>query len=1068
MQEIKQQLGILTDYYDCWIYAFLANKNYNIEETVAKLIRRADMELNDLATIEVSDWFRTDLSAGSIQYVGCDKEDRITLYCVTCRDFPKADLREKRKKIFDMFMTWATRLRPNNHQCKVTLLVNQRDASVWANSDLSFQASCALRISKFWPGLVDRVYVCCMNRALAAIARPLFQRLPGHLRERIQIYTEAEVEAGKLLEFFDASVLPVPLGGANECDDQTHWTAWANMICDYFIGVRQGLLDGKSVKEYEMELILREEQEAAELASSRPPRVSHSSGHSTVVPEDDKLVLPPACTPIPIGAAADGPLVEMADVGAAPDEFEDEAEAASIYLPNEDPNWPLLVLQDQEEFFRHNFCDMFKSQHVEYGEKFMKGVQTIKDDLVESTGAQRLAMKCPGPARAVTRTLVLILCVFISLHMLCATLWMLTISCAVLVQLLWGLFVKSYYIFPVGLTILLLAHQCCMYVSRGFEVVHCAFRGRVFHMLRPLGTTALVAQLAFYVAIVVMQVVLFVVYGVVKDALSGFQTSFGSAWLVCGFLIALFHITKPFIPVPEEEKARHHQPSGGLSLYLFLAISEEQEKEEENVQHMTTQVLLASTPVVVSIIFGLGFILTVQLWYLIAASIMTICAAVAVNHYSTTNYEHHATNLVCVVTWIFAVLWQYIVVSMGLYGWDETWGPAVVVALVISFAFLAVTVAAARLRADTSLHLLVLRVGYGFAAAFLITGIILCFVVHWGLGLFALGMAVHSCCCFIWQPCCMSKLGILVTSVAVLFIFLAIVLLGWSVYDGEYTIPESATRASSIVADPYYPVCLRRWGPITQLSVVDFSLFALLSRSAKEVQPRDLASFMPDFVYDGIVAEDNLVQVQSCTHKRTNATVLSVKTTNDRMLLLQAVAAWTPSAALTWIAEIAPDNWTTRIIGIGSFVDDLLPYPWKRAVDLTVAAVRKVREGKGDAQNAAMERREQSVFLTGHALGGAFAGIAGARLHTPTVILSSPGILYSRYKFDVRLWDLLHYVTNVHPSNGAISGVDDSSENSQTVGCDEDTTTCQDVRFLVCRLLEACGDYRNRSITSCS
>ncbi|EAN82476.1 hypothetical protein, conserved, partial [Trypanosoma cruzi] len=76
LDEVKRQLDITHDEFDCWIYGFLENKKYNIRETVAKLQRRFAMEANELATYTLTDYMRESLRSGIVQFIGEDKLGR--------------------------------------------------------------------------------------------------------------------------------------------------------------------------------------------------------------------------------------------------------------------------------------------------------------------------------------------------------------------------------------------------------------------------------------------------------------------------------------------------------------------------------------------------------------------------------------------------------------------------------------------------------------------------------------------------------------------------------------------------------------------------------------------------------------------------------------------------------------------------------------------------------------------------------------------------------------------------------------------------------------------------------
>ena len=77
VEEVKRRMGIEHDYSDCWIYNFLENKYFDVDETVAKLYRRDTMEREEIHGYEVTDFMREQMSKGLIQLIGDDRDGRV-------------------------------------------------------------------------------------------------------------------------------------------------------------------------------------------------------------------------------------------------------------------------------------------------------------------------------------------------------------------------------------------------------------------------------------------------------------------------------------------------------------------------------------------------------------------------------------------------------------------------------------------------------------------------------------------------------------------------------------------------------------------------------------------------------------------------------------------------------------------------------------------------------------------------------------------------------------------------------------------------------------------------------
>ncbi|ESL12008.1 hypothetical protein TRSC58_00232, partial [Trypanosoma rangeli SC58] len=137
VDEVKLQLNITHDGFDCWIYAFLEKKKYDVQRAVEKLQRRFAMGVGELATYTFTDYMSESLRSGIIQCVGEDKMCRVVFYVVTARDKPVSARREESKANFDMMVSYGVRLRAENKRCQMAMLINQEKASLWSNTDMN-------------------------------------------------------------------------------------------------------------------------------------------------------------------------------------------------------------------------------------------------------------------------------------------------------------------------------------------------------------------------------------------------------------------------------------------------------------------------------------------------------------------------------------------------------------------------------------------------------------------------------------------------------------------------------------------------------------------------------------------------------------------------------------------------------------------------------------------------------------------------------------------------------------------------------------------------------------------
>lgn len=252
LEEVKQAVNINHSYLDSWIYLFFENKKFNVKETVDKLNRRDIMEKSVFSLYTLRLATKKSLRSGIVQYIGRDYENRPVLYFNTCRDFPKTEERAERQENFDMFLSWSVRCCRENPTSKVIWLINQKDSSFRKNLDLIFQKDMALRVSKFFPGVVAKMYICNMSATLTLMFRPLIRQLPSSISDCVFFFSGGDLSKGKLLELIPENVLPVAMGGKHDCDHRDNYEFFAQNVEDYFEKCIKALHSGISIKEMEM------------------------------------------------------------------------------------------------------------------------------------------------------------------------------------------------------------------------------------------------------------------------------------------------------------------------------------------------------------------------------------------------------------------------------------------------------------------------------------------------------------------------------------------------------------------------------------------------------------------------------------------------------------------------------------------------------------------------------------------------------------------------------------------------------------------------------------------------
>ncbi|KPA73953.1 hypothetical protein ABB37_09539 [Leptomonas pyrrhocoris] len=274
LEVVKQAVGVHHRYLDGWIYLFLSNKKFDIKETIAKLQRRDNMERTVFSKYTITDFLRGSMRAGIVQYIGRDLEGHPTFYFNTARDHPKAEQRAERQANLDMFLSWAVRCDKKNPSAMVTWLINQKNASLLRNTDLIFQKDMALRISKFFPGVVSRMYICNMSGALTFVMKPLLRQLPSSISDCIFLFSASDIRNGELLKRIDASVLPVDMGGSNDCDNPQNYERFATTVEGYFARCITALNSGLSIKQMEMMEEFGVDKDGNPIAAATPSKTT--------------------------------------------------------------------------------------------------------------------------------------------------------------------------------------------------------------------------------------------------------------------------------------------------------------------------------------------------------------------------------------------------------------------------------------------------------------------------------------------------------------------------------------------------------------------------------------------------------------------------------------------------------------------------------------------------------------------------------------------------------------------------------------------------------------------------
>jgi hypothetical protein len=1112
LEEVKVRMNITHDKFDCWIFKFLENKHFNVDETVAKLQRRADFE-RGFVNYEISPYMKELMRSGIMNVIGEDKEGRVTFYIVTRKDFPKSKYREERMKNFDMWLSYGSRLRRNEPRCRITLLINQQDASAWSNADMTFQTNIAFRIAKFYPGMIDRAYVCCMGNALSAFARPILKAMPAVISDRIFIFNSKQVlEEKKMLEMFDPSVLPIALGGENDCDNEAGWTNFAESVEEYFTEVKSALMKGMSVKEYEQSLLDMEEKAAAEkkkeeerMARDQHAEVLRNASMAAIAQQQELMNMRrrrrvPSHEPETLsvftceseqlsyvpGQSQVGGSTGIYSVGLYPD---DEMTGGSCGFSGYHGSYHgsaidgeprvtlapeniarhlqimecLLKMEEQEALFR----DSFYHQHDLWLQEFSRLLVAVRangdllnDNDTEAGGAVdntgRLAMRCPAPARSATLAFLLTVSVIACIFFFAATVFAIVTSSTVMTVVFMAIFVDDLHMFPLGLALLIIGHQVALCATRGFELTLSALRGQI---VRPLTRFkrryyAVLGQFALYFLVCIVALAVFIAYSSTNNPMRGLRTALGSGMYSCAILLGFYHLFFPFGLSPEKRRSKNR---GGLSLYLFLNITEDEHAPQHN-RNRTSAVVVTTVPAFAAVLFGICTMISPTLYFIIVTVGCSFGAAFAVNHLVSGDHTNINGNVLRAFAWMFCVYWIIFTFCIAFFGWRNDWRATLIGGAIVCAYFALLTWMCYWLRDGTTRHRNTFRIAYASCLIITLIGVAIMFYVAWTFGLIISLLLIHSFMCFL-RPSATSILATMVAVFTTLIIAVAIVLYAFQITT-YWDTNESPQVSITYVEAPnnVRSVCRQTWPG--GLAASDLALFNRLSYHNNEAVVRDsLAVVLPTFNLTATIApREPVAMMRVYRDNVSEVTVFSVVPRDDFMGAMAGVTMWAEGIGLQPYTSFLPDNWTTAIVTGLSFVTSQFPLQYKQVLEGLKEEVRR---------EVARSRDPSRIVLTGHSLGGGIASIIGAQLGVATVAFGSPGLIVSKGKFDVTEWNYLKYVTVINSQAASLSSVDSHGSALQKIDCPYDLLKCSRPETDFCLLQAMCGTNANRSLAVC-
>ncbi|KAG5471261.1 hypothetical protein LSCM1_01334 [Leishmania martiniquensis] len=1058
VDRVKQRIGVHHNYFDCWIYGFLENKNFNVDETVEKLRRRADFERTQLAACDITDWMMENMRKGIIQVVGNDKVGRVTFYVATARDRPVASRREESRKNFDMLLAYGTRLRPESKRCQIAMLVNQEKASMISNLDMTLQADIALRIAKYYPGCVDKIYICKMGRMLAAMAKPIFSRLPAIVSERIIIISESDIRHGKLLEVFDASVLPVELGGKNNCDSQERYDNFATTIRNYFDQLKAAVQRGEGVKEWELNNL-----RAAGCIEDLSPMDALKRSIIEPSPSMREQFFPGALEPVGYSLLLTNgsmtvPSLSPRTPALGTIDIDDDANlltCATDSMELDAPRWagqvrcnasiishspPRSLFADYvhqfitiESFFRLSVAEMHERQWLQIVQSEVQERRALLHGESVIRGDKLLAGLPPSVLLLAKGFLWLCLIVTSSFFFL-GTCFIALLGVVTLIHIFFAIFVHPFQVFLYGAAFIVAASQFVILCSRGFDVTRSTFEGRVVQAFRGLGAKALAVQLVIYVGCTIAFFVLFCVMAARHDVLTGLQYSIAYGWIVAVCLIFIYHVVFAFGFRTLSARSYAHgsrQNNAEATVYLFMEVEMEDDNTDQRCP--ATEVMLLTVVGVLSVAMGTAFLTGGGFFFLCATIVAQAVLLLLCTIFMIARSVSSSSDIIICGAFYASVFWMNAIFTLSQNGWSSDWGSSTLAVLFVMLFFVITGMVSVFGPWKGAVRRWFFRVSWLLLLLHLIGCVTALMVFNYRFGLFVAALALHLLLGVMRANETSNNFGIFTMTTGFTLVLLACCLLAYfsdaEVYEGSvssalfpnYAHRPSASPASwhlrftdragsrmhvSRMATPASaaaqsnttyvmpPLCLAQFGPT--LDVLGMALFAKLGlNDDAAAQKTDLHRWFPSFkrlptpeMVDTEVMHLDAFREETPT---VNTTIVTSRPGSDSILLIESMAMWIDTYALSFFSFLMPAPYVERLLPYLTFAQRLVPAQWKISIDKTTSVVNGLLSGlSGDREN---------VFFVGHGPVGSRAAVIGLRIqqNVNSVTFSGPPVVLSKY-----------------------------------------------------------------------
>ncbi|RNF11064.1 hypothetical protein TraAM80_01191 [Trypanosoma rangeli] len=890
-------------------------------------------------------------------------------------------------------VSYGIRLRAESKRCQMAMLINQEKASLWSNTDMTFQADIALHISKFYPGAVDKIYVCNMSRTLAALAKPIFSRLPSIVSDRIMIISDAERKSGKLLEYFDESVLPVALGGSNDCDHEENHARFAVTIREHFEQMKSALLRGLSAKEWELTCLFPHglPEDANPLAERLRGEPLLSTLHSNAF--EDSLWSPSS----PAINSSIG--VESLDLITC-DSLNADCLVASHSDGGRHAVRGLRAVGHSLTISSRNFVDDYVEQFVLLESFFRSSIaETAEREwlsiLQREVPARRmlraaeqnfwkntlLFQRLPVLIRLISKGSLWLALMVMSVYFLIATIFGTLFLCCVMNTLFFSIFIRPYNIFPYGCALIVTVCQCVLFCSRGVELMRRTYEGQLIDAFRVIGPKGLLLQGVLCIAAVIVFFVVFCVMASNHGVATGIQYSVGSGWAVALCIIVLYHFLYAFGMTGYRRNSRQGDTSVA-TLYFFLDV--DMDENHSTVQDTpTTEVAVASVVALSAFVCGFCYLLHGAIFFLGATVIMTFLVAMLAVLFANAGNNLSTGSLLIVAALYSCLTWLTIVFTSAAHGWRGNWGRSLGALLTVALVTDAVIVICAFMPVRNRVaRRWIFRAAWVWIVIQSAVFLVFAFLTDYRMGIITLAFSLHLVLYELRANYGSSNYGVVLTVAVFVAMLLFCVLGGWQTTRVRYDTPASpwllSNYSNNAIADsafPAYnhfpsslPVCWPRFS--AHVDIVGMALFAKLSNARSlDVMLTDLHAWFPNFTYIHNSSFSSLSFLQTEVFETSSngytTTILTLSPSDHIYPLMESMTIWVNVVALSLLSPVTPPLWFIQLVSYLTVAEKLSPLLWK-------ASIAQAREKLGHYV-ASVVSPTHEVFLVGHGLAGAAA-----------------------------------------------------------------------------------------------